>query len=391
MITIKFMLSGLRILCFLAAWCLLPIESYAHSSNQSILKLSEKQSTLSGEWSIPLKFLDMILDLDTNHDQKILWEEVLLSQPRIENYLKQALNFKQEGSETGNCTLDFERLMLQDLREGLALYVPFTVTCPQPVSNTNFVSIDYQLFFNADPWHRGFIYYQSGNIEQQWIASPNKYEFKLSNKKPSRLSQIQMFIIEGVWHIWIGLDHILFLIALLFPSVFCYQNQHGKAPLIPSIHKRFSPMFSDTLKIVTAFTLSHSLTLGLAAFNIMNLPPALVEIAIAASVVLSALLIWLPRWQQFRWQIAFAFGFIHGFGFANVLGDLTLPQESFALCLFAFNIGVELGQLVIVALVLPLMFSIRNLKIYTKVMIPVAMNLIAIVGLFWIYDRSTGL
>lgn len=382
----------LKVLYLLSAWSFLFLSStsQAHSTNQSIMQLSESHGILSGKWSVPLKFLDMVLDLDAEQDQKITWEEVLLAQPRIENHLKQAVSFKQ-GSLRTDCAINIERLMLQNLREGLALFIPFSVSCTDAISSRHLVSIDYQLFFNEDPWHRGFISYQSGEVEKHWIASANNYQFELSDTSPSSLSQMRQFIVEGIWHIWIGLDHILFLIALLFPAVFLYQNQIGEAPLKQSTHSRFTPMFTDTLKIVTAFTLSHSLTLGLAAFNIVNLPAVIVEIAIAASVVFSALLIWLPKWQKYRWQIAFAFGFIHGFGFANVLGDLTLPQESFALCLFAFNVGVEMGQLAIVAVVLPLMYSLRNLKIYTQVGIPLSMSAIALVGVFWIFERSTSL
>lgn len=380
----------LKILCCLSVcYCLIfSHASYAHSSNQSIMKLNAKQGVLTGEWSIPLKFLDMVLNLDTDQDKKLTWEDLLLAQPRIENYLKQSVSFEQEGSELADCAINIERLMLQNLREGLALFMPFSVSCPEARSSANVVSIDYQLFFKEDPWHRGFISYQSRDIEQQWIASPEKHRFELSITKPSLFAQTWQFIAEGVWHIWIGLDHILFLIALLFPAVFFYQRQPGETSLKQRIHSRFSPMLIDTLKIVTAFTLSHSLTLGLAAFEIVTLPSVMVEVAIAASVVFSALLIWLPRWQGFRWQLAFAFGFIHGFGFANVLGDLTLPQESFALCLFAFNVGVELGQLAIVAVVLPIMYHLRKLKVYTRVAIPLAMNMIALLGVFWIFERS---
>ncbi len=387
---IKSNTPALKILCLLSTWCFLFIanSSHAHSTNQSIMKLSESQGVLSGEWSVPLKFLDMVLDLDVEQDQKITWEEVLLAQPRLERYLNQGVSFKQNGSTTAECTISIERMMLQHLREGPALFLPFSVNCPETISRFSLVSIDYQLFFKQDPWHRGFIRYQSRDIEQQFIASPTNYRFELSESTPSLFSQTGQFITEGIWHIWIGLDHILFLIALLFPAVFFYQNQLGETALKQRIHSRFTPMLIDTLKIVTAFTLSHSMTLGLAAFEIVTLPSVMVEIAIAASVVFSALLIWLPRWQGFRWQLAFAFGFIHGFGFANVLGDLTLPQESFALCLFAFNVGVELGQLAIVAIVLPLMYCLRNLKVYTQVGIPLAMNMIALLGMFWIIERS---
>ena len=389
--------------------------AFAHTSNQSFLKLAyqadsqktqltalSQQSALTGEWLIPLSFLDRVLDLDANQDESITWAEGLLARARIEGYLKQVLHFSQpvenETGHDGVCDIQFSRFMLQNMREGLALFLPFSVICPEPLTSATLPMLDYELFFNEDPWHRGYIRFESDDQLQNLIASPNESRFQLG-AAVSIFAQIKQFIIEGVWHIWIGLDHILFLLALLLPAVFCYQPVRAKKLVqfsTPDIgtersSQAFLPMFYDTLKIVTAFTLSHSLTLGLAAFQIVNLPAALVEIAIAISVVISALLLWMPALQPYRWPIAFGFGFIHGFGFANVLADLTLPPETFAWCLLAFNIGVELGQLAIVAVVLPLMFSLRNIRFYTRVAIPSAMSGIALVGVFWIVERSIGL
>lgn len=412
-------LSYRDIQCFmlLILCCLLALTNtvFAHTSNQSFLKLAyqddaqktqltamSQQSALTGEWLIPLSFLDRVLDLDENQDEAITWAEVLLARARIEGYLNQALHFSQpeerEARHEGTCDIQFSRFMLQNLREGLALFLPFSVSCPETLSSETLPMLEYQLFFKEDPWHRGYIRFESDDQLQNLIASPNESRFQLG-AVVSTFAQIKQFIIEGVWHIWIGLDHILFLLALLLPAVFCYQPVRAKklvqftTPDTGSKTSRqaFLPMFYDTLKIVTAFTLSHSLTLGLAAFQIVNLPAVLVEIAIAISVVISALLLWMPALQSYRWPIAFVFGFIHGFGFANVLADLTLPPEIFAWCLLAFNIGVELGQLAIVAVVLPLMFSLRHIRFYTRITIPSAMSGIAFVGVFWIVERSIGL
>ena len=119
----------------------------------------------------------------------------------------------------------------------------------------------------------------------------------------------------------------------------------------------FKAAFADVFKVVTAFTVAHSITLSLAALGVISLPSRLVESAIAVSVVLAALNNVRSVVYGGRWIIAFCFGLIHGFGFASVLTDLGLPQESMLLALVAFNLGVELGQLAIVAVFLPLALS----------------------------------
>ena len=116
------------------------------------------------------------------------------------------------------------------------------------------------------------------------------------------------------------------------------------------------------LWVVTAFTLAHSITLTLAALRLVELPSRLVESAIAASVVLAAVNNLVPVVERRRWMVAFAFGLIHGFGFASVLAELGLPQETLVLSLLGFNLGVELGQLAIVAVFLPTAYALRNTR-----------------------------
>src|SRR5262249_51800960 len=147
------------------------------------------------------------------------------------------------------------------------------------------------------------------------------------------------FIYEGIWHIWLGFDHVLFLLALLLPAVLVRVDGHWHAA------GTFSSVCWNVVSIVTAFTVAHSITLSLAALDVVRLPSHLVESTIAASVVLAGLGNLYPRMIGRRWLVAFGFGLIHGFGFAAVLTDLGLPQHSLLLSLISFNVGVEIGQL----------------------------------------------
>src|SRR5262249_20126574 len=159
---------------------------------------------------------------------------------------------------------------------------------------------------------------------------------------------------------WTGFDHILFLLSLLLPSVLVRQRSAWQ-PV-----SGLRPAFAEVFKVVTAFTLAHSITLSLATFGVLTPPSRWVESAIAASVLVAALgnLFAFPSRQ--RWAIAFAFGLIHGFGFAAVLSDLGLPHQVLLLGLLGFNLGVEAGQMLIVAAFLPIAFSLRGTWVYRR-------------------------
>jgi hypothetical protein len=174
------------------------------------------------------------------------------------------------------------------------------------------------------------------------------------------LRQFIDYIAHGVWHIWIGFDHLLFLLSLLLPAVLIRVDGGWTGAA------RFRDALWDVVKVVSAFTLAHSITLTLAALDVIQLPSRWVESAIAASVIVAALNNLVVMAGASRWLFAFAFGLIHGFGFASVLADLGLPQNALLLALVAFNLGVELGQLAIVALFLPLAWGVRNQWIYRR-------------------------
>ena len=147
------------------------------------------------------------------------------------------------------------------------------------------------------------------------------------------------YLASGAEHILVGYDHVAFLLALLL----------------------WARNLWSVVKVVTAFTLSHSITLSLAALDLVSLPGGLVEPLIAASVVAVALENFFDRRIERRWRVAFFLGFIHGFGFAGALRDVGLPQDALLIALGFFNIGVEIGQVAIVALVVPLLLGIDRL------------------------------
>jgi hypothetical protein len=198
----------------------------------------------------------------------------------------------------------------------------------------------------------------------------------------SSFAQLSSFVIDGIKHIAIGFDHILFLVALLLPAVLV---RHGRS-WHPAVDWRTS--LWSVFKIVTAFTVAHSITLSLATLEVVQLPSRLVESLIAASVLATALDNLVPFLPRRRWLVAFVFGLLHGFGFAGVLLDLGLPRATLVLSLFGFNLGVELGQLILVAMVVPLALAARAQRAYARVAVGAGSCAIAFVSLGWFVERA---
>ena len=172
------------------------------------------------------------------------------------------------------------------------------------------MSIDYRLLQDIDPSHRGLLTISAWGATQTGVLNG---EQSIALDHPSAWRAFTEYLTTGVWHIWSGIDHLLFLLSLLLPAVLRRRGQHWEAvPLA-------KPAFLNILQVVTAFTVAHSITLSLAAFDVVRLPSRLTESVIAASIIVAALNNLFPKVTEGRWRIAFAFGLLHGFGFASVL------------------------------------------------------------------------
>ncbi|MGZ5780885.1 MAG: HupE/UreJ family protein, partial [Burkholderiaceae bacterium] len=324
------------------------ISAYAHKPSDSYLILSVDGSTITGQWDIALRDLDFAIGLDANGDGAITWGELRAKHKEIAAYAMSRLQLSTEGKV---CPAQVTGHLVDDHTDGAYAVLRFKADCPAVLET---LQARYGLFFDIDPQHKGLLRLQYQGASSTGIFSPEKATQQFSLKQPSKLTQFLDYGREGVWHIWIGFDHILFLLALLLPAVVVRREKKWEAV------SAFKPAFWSVLKIVTAFTLAHSITLTLATLGVISLPSRWVESTIAASVVIAALNNIFPLFRERRWVMAFVFGLIHGFGFASVLTDLGLPQDALILALVGFNLGVEGGQLTIVAVFLPLAFSLRH-------------------------------
>lgn len=350
--------------------------AYAHKPSDSYLTLRVEGATVNGQWDIALRDLDFALGLDSNGDAEITWGEVRAKQKDISAYALSRLSISAAGQA---CPVSVSDYLIDDHTDGAYAVLRFTAACAAPVQA---LQVRYALFFDIDPQHKGLLRLENAGQSVTGIFSPEKATQEFTLARPNKLRQFLDYGHEGVWHIWIGFDHILFLLALLLPAVVLRLNKQWQAV------SAFKPAFWQVFKIVTAFTVAHSITLSLATLGVVSLPSRWVEATIAASVVIAALNNVYPLFRERRWMMAFAFGLIHGFGFASVLRDLGLPQDALVLALVGFNLGVEAGQLVIVAAFLPIAYALRHSWFYQRLILLGGSFLIAALASVWFAERA---
>ena len=367
----------------LAALLLLGIAGVAsaHKPSDSYLTLSTRsgESTVAGQWDIALRDLDLALNLDADRDGAITWREVRTRESDLFGY---ALGRLKLGNTGTPCRFTPGELLVDDHSDGAYAVLRFSAQCAAPVRQ---LSVDYRLLFDLDASHRGLLRLDVDGASRSAVMSPDQALQRFDLAQTSRLATFVQFAGDGMHHIWIGYDHMLFLISLLLPAVL--MRRSGKWQPVASLRSALL----GVLAVVTAFTVSHSITLTLAALDVIGLPSRLVESGIALSVLFASLNnIW-PIVTRRGWVLAFCFGLVHGFGFASVLGDLGLPRAALALALAGFNVGVEIGQLAVVLAVVPLIYVLRNARFYRPGILIGGSSAIALVAGIWFFGRAFGL
>jgi hypothetical protein len=349
----------------------------AHKPSDSYLTVNIQGAQVTGRWDIALRDLDFAIGLDANGDGSITWGEVRAQHAEIAGYAAARLSLQADGV---NCPIEVGQQAVDEHTDGAYTVMPLVFKCPGGAAPAA-VAIRYTLFADIDPQHRGLLNLNTEAGSRTAIFGPQEAKQTFVIAETSRLKQLLDYGREGVWHIWVGFDHILFLLSLLLPALGLWARDRW-TPV-----DTFGQAFWDVLRIVTAFTVAHSITLSLATLGLVSLPSRLVESSIAASVVLAALNNVWPVFHRRRWMVAFFFGLIHGFGFASVLVDLGLPQGALALALLGFNLGVEAGQLAIVAAFMLLAYPLRRGVFYRRVVLMGGSLLIALIALIWLIER----
>ncbi len=353
--------------------------AWSHKASDSFLNLSAEQNVISGRWDIALRDLEFALGLDEDNNGAITWQELRNQSQIIENYAFSQLQVK---NRTDVCTREMHSLQVDYHTDGAYAVLNFDLYCSQSIAELN---INYQLFFDLDPTHRGLLQIRKSNFSEFVVFSPDHQQENFTLGQSNHWQSLRQFVAEGIWHIWAGYDHLLFLICLLLPSVV------RKTSIGWEQKDYLRNILWQVGKIVTAFTIAHSITLILAVLQLVSLPSRLVESAIACSVILVAVNNLYPFFREKAWSVAFAFGLIHGFGFASVLSSMDLTSGGLGVALFGFNLGVEVGQLAIVAIILPSAYFLRSSWFYQRMILQAGSLAIMMLAVIWFLQRALDL
>lgn len=358
-----------------------PICGWAHKPSDSYLSLNVGAQETRGQWDIALRDLEYALGLDADGDGAITWGELRARHDVIAAY---ALSRLDARTDQGSCLIQPTQQLVDHHSDGGYAVLRFTLECPD-TDTSGALRLQYRLFFDFDPSHRGLLRIEYPHATRAAILSPDRARIDLDPDEHGAWRQFAQYWREGVWHIWIGFDHVLFLLALLLPAVLWREGGHGR------MADSLRPVITKVVGIVTAFTVAHSITLGLAALGWISLPGRWVESAIAATIVLAALNNLYPLVLGRTWLIAFCLGLIHGFGFASILVDLGLHPSTLVVALVGFNLGVETGQLAIVAVFVPLAFALRDSCFYRQAALKLGSLAVIALGTVWFLERSLDL
>ena len=382
--------AAIRVAALVLGLCsvllLLPAtEARAHVEGQSYLYLQVYQDRVSGRFEIPLADFNAALRL-TGTDGEI-----------TENTLDQRIGFLQDyyrrhvtvSDRRGPLSIRFTSHSFLKARGGYAL-LSFDLDGLDGIPDV--LTFDYSVLFDEKPDHRGFLlvehnwatgtFANENRVSLVFSPSARRQDFNLTSS--GRLRGFLAIVRLGAEHILFGLDHIFFLVALLLPAVL-HRGREGWQAL-----ERVRPALRNLVPIATAIAAAHAVALSLAALGVLRLPEAIVETVIAASTTLAAANILFPLFRQRLWGIVFGLSVFHGIGLAGGMMNLGVVDEHLALSVAAFILGVEIGQVLIVAVLFPLLFLAGRLTLYRKVLLPLAAAGLILVSGVWVIERAFG-
>jgi len=306
--------------------------------------------------------LERVFKLDANGDGIVDKSEVTSRVTELFEYFGAHIRFRLDylGIDLEQPEAGFEKDAVGDL----LLVFKFRKT---DMKNAGVLGITIDHFNEFGTLFRTIGAVQNGANIQQIVftdVTPTT-NIELREDGPGLIKQLWAFVLLGIEHIFLGIDHIMFLFGLLV----------------------LGGRFLGVVKVVSAFTISHSVTLVLAALQVLIVPGWIIESVIALSIIYVSIENFTIESIDKRWLVAGLFGFIHGFGFANVLGDLGLPSRHLISSLFSFNLGVEIGQLAIVAFFLPIIWLVLKTP-YHRYFVWGSSALLFLFGATWFLERA---
>ncbi len=352
----------------------------AHEQSVARIKITESKGAQNEIynyhlfWQVSLKDLNRVQNLDVNHDDTIKWLEIKQNRKVLEEIAMSSIQIKNQYND---CSIRLNRIEPINLFNGYAMNLELSISCLSKMEG-----VGYRFLNGLDSLHVAEIDIELLEFKIKRLFTSKNYSIRLS--PDSSLSQQQTgfydFIVQGITHILIGIDHLLFLIILMFSALSASYEKNNKI-----LSKK---LFKNVTIYVTAFTLAHTITLITASLNWLVLPSWLVESIIAASVALGAFKL-LANKDVVNTATVFNFGLIHGLGFASVLADLTGNISENLVLLLGFNLGVEIGQILFLTGIMAILFIALKGISFDRLKLIASLPILVIATL-WTVERVFG-
>lgn len=358
----------------LALACVASGTTSAHSTGASYLHIEPTTASteLAARWDIAANDLLWALDLDSDGDARLTSDEVQARSESIARLVPEHLRLARGGA---SCRIGVARVRITTRGSEPFVSLGLKLRCP----NAGAIEVSTSLFFGSAAYS-ALLDVTSGQGRWAAVLSPAAPTW-IEPATASSWKTLGRFLGEGIRHVLIGYDHVAFVLLLLLPSVLRGTRTGWQAV------RSARSVICDLARIVTAFTIAHSITLGLAATATVRLPVQPVEVAIAGSIVIAGCMNLFPGAARWRLALAFGFGLVHGFGFANALEELGVAGLTLAPMLAGFNLGVEVAQLLIVALACPVLLGLSRSPVYSRRLMPAMSVATAMTGAIWLVAR----
>lgn len=346
----------------------------ADSASTSYVTARVDGAEIAVEWALALRDLEDAVGLDADGDGAITWGELRAQVGKVAAYAVPRLRFSVAGAA---CTAG-EPALLADTPGGAGYAVlRYGMRCPVPVGQraVDRVEVAYSALFEIDPRHRGLLALTLGGVTHAAVLSPDRPD-AVFGAASDGAAVVRRFFAAGVAHLLGGADHLLFIAMLLVPCLVRPEPGRGAVARLGGV-----------VRLLTAFTLAHAVTLTLAVLGVVAVPARLVEPAVALTILATALDNIRPFLAVRRDALAFGFGLIHGLSVAGGLGPLQLPPVTLALALLAFNLGIEAAQLLLAAGFAPLGACLRATRAASWRVLPTLSGAAAVIAVLWLAQR----
>lgn len=352
----------------------------AHAGSNAYLVIDATSAEVQLRWDLALRDADLALGLDADGDGLITWGETRAAEAHLRDYGRQRLQLGAGGSD---CRLqDAAPLQIAEREDGSYAVLRYLAHCGNGFPQS--LSLHYSALFELDASHRALLRVRLAGHDQGGLMAPDRQQLEFGGD--DRAGRVfRPYFREGVLHVLGGWDHLLFLLGLFLPAVL--HREHGRWQPAASLREAVG----RSAGVVTAFTLAHALTLCLAALGLLSLPTRWVESAVAATVLFAGLNNLRPMVRERLVWVAGGFGLVHGSAIAGALMELGLPATGRVTALAGFNLGVETAQLCLVALLIPLAYTVRRSVWYLRLVLWPGSALVALAGLVWLLDRTFAL